>query len=104
MKKKLKHVLWIVYGVAGLLFLTIVGIYLCRNQILHYIADKKIQTLESEYDLTIHYDKLQFNGLREIELRRFSIVPLQRDTLLSLGTMNVKLNFLPLLFGNIELK
>jgi hypothetical protein len=103
MKINIKHALWAVYGIVGLLLLSAVGLYLCRNQILHYIADKKIQKLETEYNLKIHYDKLQFNGFREIELDRFSIVPVQRDTLMSLGAMNVRLNVLPLLMGNVEL-
>jgi hypothetical protein len=83
MNRNIKHGLTVIYCFIGLLFLTSIGLYLCRNQLLHYIADKKIQKIESEYDLSIHYDKLQFNGIREIELNKFSVVPLQRDTLLN---------------------
>jgi len=103
MNRNIKHGLTVIYCFIGLLFLTSIGLYLCRNQLLHYIADKKIQKIESEYNLSIHYDKLQFNGIREIELNKFSVVPLQRDTLLNLNLMKLKLNVFPLLFGNVEI-
>jgi hypothetical protein len=103
MKFNSKRILRIVYCIVAFFILSGTGLYIFRNQLLHYFVDRKLQHLESAYDLSIKYRQLQFNGLREIELRDFSIVPIQRDTLLALRSMNVKFNFLPLLIGNIEL-
>src|SRR5574344_2098767 len=103
MKFNSKRILRIVYCIVAFFILSGTGVYIFRNQLLHYFVDRKLQHLESAYDLSIKYRQLQFKGLREIDLRDFSIVPFQRDTLLALRSMNVKLNFLPLLIGNIEL-
>jgi hypothetical protein len=103
MKINSKRILRIVYCIVAFFILSGTGFYIFRNQILHYFVDRKIQHLESAYDLSIHYKQLQFNGLREIDLADFSIVPNQRDTLMKLNSMQVKLNFLPLLIGDIEL-
>jgi len=98
-----KRILRIAYCVVAFFIFSVTGFYIFRNQLLHYFADRKIQHLETTYDLSIHYRQLQFNGLREIDLSEFSIVPNHRDTLLNLRSMKVKLNFLPLFIGEIEL-
>ena len=103
MNKKVRIGLRTAYIIVGVLILTLIVLFLCRNQLLHYFADKKIQEVEAEYGLNIRYNKLQFNGMREVELDKFSVVPYQRDTLLNMQTMKLKLKILPLLFGNIEL-
>lgn len=104
MKKSVKRGLRIAYCIIGLLLFTLTGLYICRDQLLHYMADKKISEMETDYGLNIHYNKLKFNGISEVELDNFSIVPQQRDTLLNLESMKVKLHLFPLLFGNIEVK
>src|SRR5574344_1333123 len=103
MNKKVRIGLRTAYIIVGVLILTLIVLFLCRNQLLHYFAEKKIQEVEAEYGLNIRYNKLQFNGMREVELDKFSVVPYQRDTLLNMQTMKLKLKILPLLFGNIEL-
>ena len=43
-------------------------------------------------------------GLNEIELKNLSIVPRNRDTLLTLHTLNMHLNFWKLIRGKIEVR
>lgn len=103
MKINIKHSLKVVYYSIALLVILLLGLYIFRNQLLRYVLDSKIKNLESEYQLRIHYDEVCFKGIRRIELNDFSVVPIKRDTLLKMNKMEVKLNILPLVIGNVEL-
>lgn len=86
----------------GAIFICLFVLYLCRNIILQYIVEKKSATIEASYQLQIHYDKLDLIGLKEVHLQHLTVTPEKRDTLLSLESLNVQLNFWQLIIGNIE--
>ena len=77
----------------SVLILVLAGLYLGRNGILCRTADKRILYAEQKYGLSICYEDLRMKGLNEIELKNLSIVPRNRDTLLTLHTLNMHLNF-----------
>ena len=72
--------------------------------LLQSITNKRTTHIEQTYGLQIHYQNLQMKGCSEITLQGLSIVPDQRDTLLTLQSVNVRLNFWKLLKGNIEVR
>lgn len=88
---------------AGLL-ICLISIYLGRNAILRSIVNKRTVRFEQANNLHIHYETLKMNGLNEVILQNFSIVPHQRDTLLTLKSANVKLSFWKLLTRKIEIR
>ena len=90
------------FFVATFLLILLASLYLCRNYILHYIVDKKIASLEKELNLSVHYDRLGIVGLNELQLNGFNVVPNGCDTLLTLNSLTLDLNTLPLIAGNIE--
>lgn len=83
----------------AILFLTL---FLFRNNILHYIVDKKLDSLRKEYDMSVDYDKLEMEGLNAVQLQGFNVVPNGRDTLLTLNSLVIHLKPLSLMQGDIE--
>lgn len=88
----------------GIILICLTGMYLGRNGILKHFANKRIRAVEQKYGLTIHYDQLQLQGLKEIKLQGLSIVPSGRDTLLSLHSVQVDLSLWKLLRKHIEIQ
>lgn len=103
MKKNSKKSI-LLLSIGGGLFICLISIYLSRNMLLQSITNKRTTHIEQTYGLQIHYQNLQMKGCSEITLQGLSIVPNQRDTLLTLQSVNVRLNFWKLLKGNIEVR
>ena len=85
-----------------LLAILFVTLFLFRNNILHYIVDKKLDSLRKEYDMSVDYDKLEMEGLNAVQLQGFNVVPNGRDTLLTLNSLVIHLKPLSLMQGDIE--
>ena len=103
MKKNSKKSI-LLLSIGGGLFICLISIYLSRNMLLQSITNKRTTHIEQTYGLQIHYQNLQMKGCSEVTLQGLSIVPNQRDTLLTLQSVNVRLNFWKLLKGNIEVR
>lgn len=101
-KNSKKHILLL--SASGVLLICLISIYLSRNALLRSIVDKRTSHIEQTHGLRIHYDNLEMNGLNEIILEGLSVVPEQRDTLLTLTSTRVKLNFWKLLSRKIKIR
>jgi len=103
--KTVKHkiLLGTLYGTVCL-FIILTTLFISRNAILHYFADRRISSLEKDYGLNIHYSSLNLSGLNTISLNDFTVVPLQRDTLLTLESLNVRLGLWNLLQGKPDVR
>ena len=100
--KAIRNYKIILLSLVGAIFICLIVLYLCRNIILQKIVDKKSAVIETSYKLHIHYNKLDLVGLKEVSLQQLSITPAKRDTLLTLQSLNLQLNFWQLIRGNIE--
>ncbi|MDD4637361.1 MAG: transglycosylase domain-containing protein [Bacteroidales bacterium] len=80
-----------------LFLLLVIGVYALRNTLLNCYVSGKTQSLSASFGLAIHYEKLAMNGVRTIQLNGLTVVPQQRDTLLQLHQLEVKLDFWSLL-------
>ncbi|MBD3592097.1 biosynthetic peptidoglycan transglycosylase [Bacteroides sp. GM023] len=94
----------VILSAIGILFTSLICLYGFRNVILRNIVNKRTARIEQTHGLRLHYQQLQMKGCNEIALQGLSAVPEQRDTLLKLQSVNVKLNFWKLLKGNIEVR
>ena len=101
-KNSKKHILLL--SASGGLLICLISLYLSRNALLRSIVDKRTSHIEQTHGLRIHYDNLGMNGLNEIILEGLSVVPEQRDTLLTLTSTRVKLNFWKLLSRKIKIR
>lgn len=97
----------LIYTGAGLLvclFLLAGGLWIFRNRILNRLMERKIAQVEQRYGLKVHYDNLQFEGAGQLLLNGLSVVPEERDTLLTLHSAAVRLGLWQLLRGNVEVR
>lgn len=95
----------LIYTGAGLLLLLLLlagGLWFFRNRILNRMAERKIAHVEERYGLEVHYDELRFEGTGCLFLNGLSVVPEERDTLLTLRSATFNLGFWQLLKGNVE--
>lgn len=95
----------LIYTGAGLLLLLLLlagGLWIFRNPILNRMAEGKIAQVEERYGLEVHYDELRFEGTGRLFLNGLSVVPEERDTLLTLRSAAFNLSFWQLLKGNVE--
>ena len=94
----------IVTGSILFVLLAVVILYSCRNSLLRHIADRRITRLEQSYGLDVKYNELTLSGLSTISLRHLTVVPQQRDTLLTLQSLDVRLSLWHLISGDINVK
>ncbi|WP_071147296.1 biosynthetic peptidoglycan transglycosylase [Bacteroides ihuae] len=90
--------------IIGILLLALIGVYLGRNSLLKMIVDKKTFAAEKEYGLSIKYHSLKMEGMSNIRIEGFSIVPVGRDTLLNMQSMGIRFSLWALLEGDIEVQ
>lgn len=94
----------ILASLLGILLIGALGLFLGRNPLLRHMANKRIVSAEGTYELSIHYNSLRMKGVNEVELQGLSVVPHDRDTLLTLQTLNIELSFWKLLTGQVEIR
>lgn len=80
------------------------GTFFGRGALLRRIAGQKIGQLEQRLDLRIAYDELRFASFSDVELKGLSVVPPQRDTLLRLEYLRLRLDVLPLLQRKLSVR
>lgn len=78
--------------------------YLSRDVLLHHIVNKRTETIEKQYGVSIRYNSLTMNGLNQVVLQELSVVPHHCDTLLTLQTLDIHLSFPKLLCGHIVIR
>lgn len=100
-KRKINKV---IIGSCFLLFLIVSIIYICRGNILRHIANQRIVHLEQRYGLDIAYTDLNLKGINTISLQGLIIVPENRDTLLALQSLDVRISLWKMLWGNVRVK
>ena len=84
-------------ALSGGILICLICIYSGRSVLLRSIVNRHTSRIEQTHGLCIHYDKLEMNGLNEIYLQGLSVIPEQRDTLFTLASTRIKLNFWKLL-------
>ncbi len=93
--------------VCGCLFaVLLIGGYIAyskRQAFLDHAIAKAKAKAKKDYNLDIEIGSAGFTGLSTVSLSDITIVPLQRDSLLSIKKFEVSVKLLPLLFGNVKL-
>ncbi|HEY2580315.1 MAG TPA: biosynthetic peptidoglycan transglycosylase, partial [Mucilaginibacter sp.] len=97
--------------VAGIVFASFVVLLLIfgyigyskREAVLqHEITNAKLKA-KRDYNLDLEIGSAHFTGLSTVSFSNISVVPLQRDSLLSIKRFDVSVKIFPLLFGNVKL-
>ena len=86
------------------LCVAVVALYAGRNVLLQNYAKGKIEQLEKAYHLKVAYQRLYMPKINEVEMTDFSLVPLDRDTLLTFKSVRIELDILKLLSMRIGIE
>ncbi len=86
------------------IFLVLTGTYLFRDLLLQKAITKIEHKFQQDYNCTFTTEKATFEGLSGINLQKITLVPKNADTLLSVEKITVKINLLPFISGDIQLK
>lgn len=77
--------------------------YSKRESLLQHEITKAKLKAKRDYNLDLEIGSAHFTGLSTVSFSDITLVPLQRDSLLSIKRFDVSVKVLPLLFGDIKL-
>ena len=92
--------------IAVLLLFVLIGGYIAyskRETILQNAISKAKANAKRDYNLDVKIGSARFTGLATVAFSDISVVPYQRDSLLSIKTFDVSVKILPLIFGKVKL-
>src|SRR5471030_2838416 len=90
----------------SLLFIVLIGGYVAytkRGALLNRAINKAKFKAKRDYNLDLEIGSAHFAGLSTVAFTDITIVPYQRDSLLSIKKFEVKVKILPLIYGDIKL-
>ncbi|HEY4324430.1 MAG TPA: transglycosylase domain-containing protein [Mucilaginibacter sp.] len=87
-------VLLLIFGYIG---------YSKREAVLQHEITKAKLKAKRDYNLDLEIGSAHFTGLSTVSFSDITVVPLQRDSLLSIKRFDVSVKIFPLLFGNVKL-
>lgn len=100
-KSKIKKV---ITGSILAFFLLLATVYICRNSLLRHVANQRITHLEQRFGLDMAYSGLSMKGISTISLQGLTVIPENRDTLLALQSLDVRISLWKSLWGGIRVK
>ena len=103
MKKTKQKVILSLKIISVFLLLGLVLLFAFRNTILDKVVHRIDAKLERNYQCNLTIQKAEFHGLTNLEFHDISLVPHEKDTLVSIGELKTSVNFWKLLIGDIQL-
>lgn len=96
--------------IAGIVVISLIIILLIGGYIVYNKREALLQTeiakakakAKKDYNLNINIGSARFTGLATVSLSDITVVPDQRDSLLSLKKFDVSIKVMPLIFGNVK--
>ena len=98
MNSKYKKRFLIFFSVFALL---IIAFFIARQPILDYVLKKVKAKVKDRFHAELVIGDAHFNGLREISIDQVALIPIGRDTLLTLKHASAKIRISKLLIGKI---
>jgi hypothetical protein len=92
--------------IVTLLVLLLIGGYIAytkREALLEHELAKAEANAKEKYNLDIKIGSANFEGLNTVAFSNISIVPQNRDSLLSIKKLSITVKLMPLVFGNVKL-
>lgn len=103
MKKTKQKVILSLKIIGSFLLLGLVLLFAFRNTILDKVIHRIDAKLEREYQSNLTIQKAEFHGLTNLEFHDISLVPYEKDTLVSISELKTSVSFWKLLVGDIQL-
>lgn len=92
--------------VISLIILLLIGGYVAytkREALLQREISKAKEKAKRDYNLNINIGSAHFTGLATVSFSDITVVPDQRDSLLSIKKFDISIKIIPLIFGNVKL-
>jgi uncharacterized protein involved in outer membrane biogenesis len=92
--------------IISLIVLFSVGGYIAytkREAILQKEISKAVAKAKKDYNLDVKIGSARFSGLSTVSLSDITVVPYQRDSLLSIKHFQVSVKLMPLILGDVKL-
>jgi len=90
------------FTIAGLILLFFISFFIFRNVILRSVIDRKLSSLDKNYNLKTTYSKATFKGFSTVEMINLSMVPAEKDTLAVIDSIAVSFKPFDLLFQRLR--
>jgi hypothetical protein len=90
----------------SLVILLLIGGYIAytkREALLQKEITKAKEKAKKDYNLNVNIGSAHFTGLSTVSFSDITVVPDQRDSLLSIKKFEISIKIVPLIFGNIKL-
>jgi uncharacterized protein involved in outer membrane biogenesis len=90
----------------AIIILLLIGGYIAytkREAILQRELAKAEKSAKDKYNLDIKIGEANFTGLSTVAFSNISIVPQNRDSLLSIKKLSISVKLLPLIYGDVKL-
>lgn len=103
---KPRHIKVTIIVFAVLFILLLIGgyiVYAKRQAILDREIARAKEKARQDYGLDLEIGDAGFKGLSTVAFTNITVVPAQRDSLLSIKDLEINIKLMPLLFGNVEL-
>lgn len=84
--------------------LAVGSIYFFRDTILQQVLQKAENKFKTDYNTTFSVGKAEFIGTSSIALENIHLIPLDKDTLLSVEKITTEISLLQILTGDVQLK
>ncbi|WP_426669779.1 transglycosylase domain-containing protein [Mucilaginibacter sp. McL0603] len=92
--------------IISLIILFLIGGYIAytkREALLQKAITRAKEKAKKDYNLNVNIGSARFTGLSTVSLSDITVVPDQRDSLLSIKKFEISIKIIPLIFGNIKL-
>ncbi|WP_428327784.1 transglycosylase domain-containing protein [Mucilaginibacter sp.] len=104
----LKHKYIRIAGIVlvSLIVILLIGGYIAyskRGALLQHAIEKAKNKAKSKYNLDLEIGSASFTGLSTVSFTNITVVPQQRDSLLSIKKFDVSVKLLPLILGEVKL-
>ncbi len=101
-----KYIRLAVILILSLLVIVLIGgyvVYTKREALLQHAIAKAINKAKTKYNLNLEIGSAHFTGVSTVSLTNISVIPDQRDSLLSIKQFEVSVKVMPLLLGEVKL-
>lgn len=101
-RKHLKLIAYILAAILVVVCIALLIIYQKRESLLDSAIAKAKAKMQADYGLDLQIGQYGFSGLKTVSLAQITLVPEQRDTLLTARSLDVSVKFWPLTRGEIQ--
>ena len=102
-KKYIKAGAWILGGFLIIILILGTIAYSKREALLKKIIARAVTKADKDYGLAVKIDEAGFSGLSTVQMKNISVVPKDRDTLVTVDDLTIGVKIFPLIFGDVKL-